>query len=203
MAGIVDDRYGRCCQYRRFRTFSIVCRATPYSFARAADGSVRDRISRTSASVNFELLFPSPTCEGGEGGLKRPRSMASRALSRAVPSRRWAGLQQAGLSQECNTKRVGSAPVAIHNDRMCAYTPTKAPVRRDRIRIWPYPSLTRQAVQGQHAAGPAERSTFAQKRAISSSRNGAPTKVFRRSSSRANNSEAGFGAGPLFPMHGA
>jgi hypothetical protein len=55
-------------------------------------------------------------------------------------------------------------------------------------------------VQGQQASGPPERSTFAQKRAISFSVSGEPIARRQRASSRAFNSAAVFDCGPRFPM---
>jgi hypothetical protein len=173
--------------------FVMVCRVTPNRRPRAEGPSVakRARISRTFSIVSFAAQLCSPCA--GLGSRIRPRVFASRALSRAVPSRRWAGLQHGGLSHACNTKLVGSFPVLIHRATRCASADLNAPIRRERIIMRPYPSICLCNIHGQHSFGP-RTATPRVNRVISSGVSGAPIAALRRAVSRRTNTSfpAGF-----------
>lgn len=89
----------------------------------------------------------------------RPLLVASCMLSRRVPHHKCDGLQQAGLSQRWQTWSL------LDNSLLASTYATLCEPKLCRpIRNVPYPVLKNPASQGQHVAGPPERSTYDQKR---------------------------------------
>jgi hypothetical protein len=186
--------YVTCCQVRLARTLRTLTALTPYFCANDDADLLDDRMARTSSSVSLADGLRSPTNTGGGGA--RPRSEASCQLSSAVPSRKCAGLQQGGLSQECNTNPCGHLSVFNHNATRCAVIAVKAPVRLLRSMKRPYPLGAQCPSQGQHPFLPADRSICFQNLLRSPSVGGDPMAACLRSCSRAARVSLGKGFAP-------
>ena len=134
-------------------TSAMSCVLKPSSFAFL--------IWMTCSLVNFllgagwpfaNLVFIDPS-----GIFVLPLLCLSLTLSLSVPSNRWAGLQQGGLSQRWQTRSVGSIPVAKKKAIRWALYPSLlgTPSDGNLTKNMPYPSFPFMfPVHGQHSSGP-------------------------------------------------
>lgn len=97
-----------CFQRRRFLMRGISVSCTPYSLAIAACDRASHRIARTLSASSFAIAWASPF-------RALPRLTRSCVLSFTVPTAKWSGLMQRGLSQPCKT-----SPAKVGNGRSCA-----------------------------------------------------------------------------------
>lgn len=144
-------------RYLPVRILFKVLRWMPIDRAKAAPSprfKSAARIILIISSLIRVLLLASPV--RGAGGLPRPFRLMSARFSALVPSQRWFGLTQDGLSQVWQTSRPSGILRLFSSSQENLVASTSFLSRRN----MPYPVGSFEAVHPQHSSGPRRATLF-------------------------------------------